>query len=196
MVAIAVNVAISTDLQWPSWATPVIGVTVSLAGLIASVFTWYSERRSAARAEQSYRTFKAITDRAVAAVEETLPQAKPSLEDEIADVSRSLSSTVARLRHISNKAEAFEAEVKDLVARAEAAKATANLHEDDARKIALLLGSETEKRFQEEINKITREHNRQIEILRKSGNRMAIWTFVGGVVLGVIGNIMVALLVQ
>ena len=35
-------------------------------------------------------------------------------------------ATVARLRHVSEKAEAFEAEVRVLIARAEAAKATAS----------------------------------------------------------------------
>jgi hypothetical protein len=43
----------------------------------------------------------------------------------------------------------------------------------------LLLGAEMEKRFQEEIEKLAVEHNRQIEALRRSGNRTALWTFAG-----------------
>jgi hypothetical protein len=147
--------------------------------------------RSSLEQESAPIAFRAAAAQAVATIEETLPASEPSLEDEIADVSGSLSATVTRLRQVSQKAEAFEAEVKDLVARAEAEKATAKLHEEDARKIALLLGAETEKRLREEIDKLTAEHVRQIDSLRKSGNRVARWTFIGGAVLGVAGNIVV-----
>jgi hypothetical protein len=172
-----------------------LGLTLAAVATV-SVFILVANSPTRETANRSNEAFHAAAERAVAALEETLPASEPTLEDEIADVSASLSQTVTRLRQISNKAEASEAEVRVLVDRAEAAKVTASLHEDDARKIALLLGRETEERFRTEIVKLAEEHNRQTEELRKSGNRMALWTFVGGVALGVIGNIVVALMVR
>ncbi len=166
-----------------------------LTVIVGRVFRW-NERLTEGIAEDSKQAFSSAVEQTVAALEKTLPTPEKSLEDEIAEVSGSLSRTVARLRQISDKAQAFEADVKDLVAKADAARATAKLHEEDARKIALLLGSETEQRIRSEINTLKVEHERQINLLRRSGNRMALWTFVGGVVLGIVGNIVVAVLIN
>lgn len=40
------------------------------------------------------------------------------------------------------------------------------------------------------------EHRRNIEHLQRSGNRIALWTFAGGVVLGILGNVVVAVLMN
>jgi hypothetical protein len=179
---------------WGAWGASIFFAFFFVATplIIADRFS-HSARETAKRYNEA---FYVAAERAVVALESTLPASEPNLEDEIADVSASLSQTVTRLRQISNKAEAFEVEVRALVNRAEVAKATASLYEDDARKIALLLGRETEERFRAEIAKLAEEHNRQTEELRKSGNRMALWTFVGGVALGVVGNIVVALMMR
>jgi hypothetical protein len=65
-------------------------------------------------------------------IEETLLPPTPKLEDELAEVSGTLTATVGRLREISAKAEAFEAEVQELVKRADAAQAAADLSEEQA----------------------------------------------------------------
>ena len=175
-------------------------VAFGAAAVGLAAVTWLISSQAANRgnraAARSRQDFQAVAKQAVTSVEQTLPQADVPLEDEIAEVSASLSMTVGRLRRISEKAEAFEAEVASLVARAEAAKATASVHEADARRIALFLGSETESRLRHEIEKLAAEHDRQIERLRRSGNRVALWTFAGGVVLGVLGNVVVAVLMR
>ncbi|GIM92245.1 hypothetical protein [Paractinoplanes toevensis] len=38
------------------------------------------------------------------------------------------------------------------------------------------------------------EHRLQIDRLQRAGNRTALWTFLGGAVLGVLGNVVVAVL--
>jgi gas vesicle protein len=195
-VSLLTNLATEVPRDLPPWIGSAFGVSAVVLAVVSVLIGDRAGRSTRETAKQSNEAFHDAAERAVAALEATSPAPEPTLEDEIADVSVSLSQTVTRLRQISDKAEAFEAEVKALVDRAEAAKATASLHEDDARKIALLLGLETEERFRTEIAKLTEEHGRQIEKLRKSGNRMAMWTFVGGVALGIIGNIVVALMVR
>ena len=175
----------------------VTAVLLSAGGFsVTAVFVGRrADRQAGAVAARSRHDFQNAAEQFLSSVEEDMSAPERRLEDEIAEVSSSLSESVSRLRGLSEKAEAFEAEVRDLGARAEAAKATASIHEDDARRIALLLGSETEARLRKELEKLTAEHNRQIDQLRRSGNRAAVWTFVGGVVLGTVGNVVVALLV-
>ena len=60
----------------------------------------------------------------------------------------------------------MQIEVRDLVVTADAAKAAAALHEDDAKKIALILGTESQARLDAEIEK-----------LRRSIDRTALLTF-------------------
>jgi vacuolar-type H+-ATPase subunit E/Vma4 len=177
------------DSPWPWIVAAVLVAATSTVGLLLS----RASARAGRAATESREAFQEAAAQVVDSVEKTLPGGEPSLEDELAQVSASLSATVSRLRQVSAKAEAFETEVQQLVARAEAAKATASLHEDDARRIGQLLGSQTEAHLRTEIQKLTIEYDRQIEQLRRSGNRTAVWTFVGGVVLGIIGNIVVAL---
>lgn len=144
------------------------GLVVTVSALVVDLVFWQGNRQSDQAAERSREAFEEVAEQVVSSV---------SLEKEASDVSASLAAAVTRLRQVSTKAEAFEVEVQDLVSRAEAAKATAGLHEDEARRIARVLGA---------------EHHHQIDELRRSGNRMALWTFIGGVVLGIIGNIVVA----
>lgn len=193
--ALLTELAKESTAKMPIWVTWTLLPLFVIAGVALTVLTVWTERSAKQTAEDSKQAFSSAVEQTVAALEKTLPTPEKPLEDEIAEVSGSLSRTVARLRQISDKAQAFEADVKDLVARADAARATAKLHEEDARKIALLLGSETEQRIRSEINTLKVEHERQINLLRRSGNRMALWTFVGGVVLGMIGNIVVAILI-
>lgn len=178
---------------WGAIAT-VSAVTIALFLLILGVLSQRAAVRASRAAVRSDRAFRAAAAQVVTSVEQTAVKPEASLEDEISEVSSSLSESVSRLRQLSRKAEAFESEVKDLVAHAEAAKATARLHEDDARRIGVFLGAETESRLRSEIEKLTAEHNRLIDQLRREGTRTALWTFVGGVVLGLIGNVVVALL--
>jgi len=152
-------------------------VVVSVAALVVDLAGRQASRHSGLAATRSREAFQEAAAQAVASAA-SLSAASPSADQ----------PDVRRLRQV----EALEVEVQDLIARADAAKATASLHEDDARRIARLLGAETESRLREEVGKLTTEHNKQIDELRRSGNRMALWTFVGGVVLGIIGNIAVA----
>jgi hypothetical protein len=145
----------------------IAALVLVLSGVLGAVIEVRRGRRAAAASQSA---FDVAAKEAVTAIEQSLPDRELNLDDEVADVSNSLAATLVRLRHVSEKAQAFEAEVKQLVARADAARATAKLHEEDARQIALLLGSETENRFKEEINKLTIRHGEQIEWLRKSSN--------------------------
>lgn len=192
--AVVINIVTSDE---PSVGSVDWVATIAIAATGISLILDAFARRLTVRADRATARSRDAFDRAAAqavnSVGKSLPAPKPSLEEELAEVSEALSATVKRLRQVSAKAEAFETEVKDLVARADAAKATASLHEDDAKRIAKLLGSETEARLQSEIRKLTVEHNRQIDGLRRSGNRTAFWTFGGGVVLGTVGNVVVAL---
>lgn len=186
------------SMAWLPDFGPVILALLALVGIIAfATLAFRAAIRADIRLRASEARFKTAVRSAVTSIEETLPGAVPaqaSLEDEIAEVSASLAATVRRLRQISDKAEKFEAEVRALAARAESARATAKLHEDDARKIALLLGSETETRLRQEIDKLAAEHAQQIESLRSASGRGTLWGFVGGVVLGWVGNVLVALI--
>ncbi|MER5701448.1 hypothetical protein ABT023_05745 [Micromonospora sp. NPDC002296] len=145
-------------------------------------------RGQAARARAT-RHFHDALDQAIASVERSLPQPAPSLEQEIADVSGTLAQTVTRLRDISARAEAFEGEVRKLVERSEAAQVVAQLNEDQASKISLLLSERTEQSLKDEIEKLKVANAEQAEQQRRSGTRLALLTFAGGVVLGVVGNV-------
>jgi hypothetical protein len=200
VVSVVANVGsdalVNAGLEGPATVVIALAALVGLVATSAQVVGRRAFRRGNRAAAQSERAFREAATQAVTSVEQTLPSPGASLEEEISEVSSSLSMTIARLRQVSEKAEAFEAEVKELVERADVAKATASLHEDDARKIGRFLGSETERRLRSEIDNLTAEYNRQIDSLRRSGNRTALWTFIGGVVLGTIGNVVVALLIR
>lgn len=174
--------------SWLGVIASVASVVGVLLALLAAIAGWRTSRS----ASESATSWRNATDAAYARIEETLPPPAPKLEDEIAEVSGSLAATVGRLHEISAKAQAFEAEVHELVKRADAAKATADLSEEQAQRIGYLLGAQTEQRLREEIEKLTTTHTEQIGQLRKSGTRMALATFVGGVLLGTAGNFLVA----
>lgn len=167
----------------PIWALAIAGIAISMVVMVA-----HSEakrtRKAKAEADTSLRQLKeALEDL------NSTPRA-PSLDEELGDVSNALSTNVARLHDISERAKAFENEVRGLVDKAEAAKTAAALHEDDARKIAILLGAESQARLKEEIEKLSQAHANQIEDLKKSGNRTAWVTFTGGALVGFGVNIL------
>jgi hypothetical protein len=58
------------------------------------------------------------------------------------------------------------------------------------------LKDDLERLLRPHIQFLSDEHRRNIESLQRSGNRMALWTFAGGVVLGLLGNVVVALLIS
>lgn len=174
------------------WRLAVAGLAlVALVAGLHLITTGMRRARAAARAEWT----KAAGE-AVARIEETLPPPAPKLEDEISEVSGMLTTTVGRLRDISSRAQAFEAEVQDLVKRADAAQAAADLSEEQASKIALLLSEQSRRDLLDQVDKLTAAHDQQIERLSRSSTRMAIITFVGGVLLGALANILVAALMN
>ncbi|WP_433354756.1 hypothetical protein ACQPYV_30415 [Micromonospora saelicesensis] len=166
------------------------------AALLAGLGVLLMVRNSRAERTRAAVRFRDVAAEAIASVERALPPPLPSLEDEIAEVSNTLSRTVTRLRDISVKAQAFEGEVRDLVERAEAARVIAELNEDQASKISLLLSERTEQSMKAEIEKMKTAHAEQAEQQRRSGTRIALATFVGGVILGVIGNVVTNLVMQ
>lgn len=168
----------------------------SVVAIVAGVFAAFVTQRESSRADRAAAASHRVLREAAAQVVRSVEETDVSLETEIQEASASLAQTIARLRQVSRRAEAFEAEVQELVARAEAAKATARMHEADAKKIGRLLGFETEERLRREIDNLASEYNAQLDAMRRSGNRVALWTFVGGVVLGTVGNVVVALLIH
>lgn len=168
------------------------GLLIIVLVLLRQVVTLlsYAYRLSQVTADRSRAAFQQAADQAVAAIENARSP-EPALEDEITDVSNLLSATASRLRQVTSKTEGLQAEVRQLVERAETARAAAHLHERDAHRFAMLLGAEAEDRFRREVAKLTAEHSRQIERLRRSGNLTALWTFVGGTLLGLLGNVVV-----
>lgn len=199
--AVAMTVAFAVwfaDLRESFPAAGLLDVVVAGGTFIGTVvaaliLTWsLTGRQSRRAAARSREAFQAAAQQIVTSAERATPPPEASLEHELSEISASLAAAVGRLRKVSEKAEAFEAEVRGLIERAEAAKAAAGLHEQDARRIAGLLGAQSEARLRENMARLTAEHNRQLDGLRRAGNRMALWTFVGGVVLGVAGNVVVA----
>ncbi|WP_433535784.1 hypothetical protein ACQPZK_28120 [Micromonospora sp. CA-249363] len=169
--------------------TPVEWSLIAGAAVLAVLGVTLIVLKSRTERIEAAARFRDVAAKAMASVERTLPPPLPSLEDEIAEVSATLSKTVKRLRDISTKAEAFEDEVRELVERAEAARTIAELNEDQASKISLLLSERTERSMKAEIEKLKTAHAEQAEQQRRSGTRIALATFAGGVVLGVVGNV-------
>jgi hypothetical protein len=165
------------------------GTLTAGVALVAVLGLAVAVRKSRAERIKAAARFRDVAAEALASVERTLPPPLPSLEDEIAEVSNTLTETVTRLRNISTKAQAFEGEVRELVERAEAARTIAELNEDQASKISLLLSERTEQSMKAEIEKLKTAHAEQAEQQRRSGTRIALATFAGGVILGVVGNV-------
>lgn len=180
-------VRIQDGLDVQEWF--IIGGT-GLLTVLSLALVVIKARRERARAA---RRFQEAIKAALAVVKENRPES-PSLEQEISDVSQTLTQTVTRLRDISVRAEAFETEVRTLVERAEAAQAVAQLSEDQANKISLLLSERTEQQLKDEIEKLKAANAEQAEQQRRSGTRLALWTFAGGVILGVLGNVLTNLI--
>lgn len=53
--------------------------------------------------------------------------------------------------------------------------------------------TESDRQLRSSILSLRDEHRQQIERLQRSGNRITLWTFAGGVVLGTLGNVIVAI---
>ncbi|MEU1885252.1 hypothetical protein ABZ491_07185 [Micromonospora rifamycinica] len=167
-----------------------------IIALAVGALTALTGNALAARTEQTQAAakFEAVADEALATVERPVPSHGKSLEQEISDVSETLAQSISKLRDISEKAQAFEGEVRTLVERAESAQAMAELNESQAAKISLLLSERTEQRLKDEIEKLKAAHAELADRQQKSSNRVALLTFVGGVILGVVGNILTNLL--
>ncbi|MBE1485597.1 hypothetical protein [Plantactinospora soyae] len=168
------------------WLVILVGGLLTALGVGAVVLLMMRRKEH----ESDRNEFESKAASAVGSVRATVPVRVPSLEDEIRVVAATLASTVTQMRQISAKAEAFETEVHDLVRRADAAQAAADLSEDQARKIGLLLGAQTERKLKEEIEKLTAVHNEQMEKSRRSGIRLAIWSAVFGAVAGFFVNLL------
>ena len=126
-----------------------------------------------------------FADAMAVTIEQAIPSAARTLEDEILAASRSLTSSFERLRQLGRRAEEFEDRVKLLISQAEEARSVAALNDSDAQHFRRLLSSE-----------VGRQLDPHIVGLRRSGNRVAVWTFVGGVILGTLGNVVVAVLMS
>ncbi|MEU2986239.1 hypothetical protein ABZ647_17745 [Micromonospora aurantiaca] len=178
----------------PEWTLKVLlTVIFVISFLLVIKVTAQQERRERRIVEAHYA--QAVRRIEVIISKEKADAQPPTLEQEISDVSGTLTRTVSRLRDISTRAQAFEAEVRELVARADAAQATAQLNEEQAQKIALLLTSQTEQKLKEEIEKLTKAHNEQIEGLKKSGTKTAWLTFGLGALVGFLLNLLTAVMV-
>jgi hypothetical protein len=90
-LADAVAISNGTTL---TWAVAAIGAGVAVAVALISKRAADQGARAAARSRQDFR---AVAERAVTSVEQTLPTADVPLEEEIAEVSAALSMTVGRL---------------------------------------------------------------------------------------------------
>ncbi|MET8044858.1 hypothetical protein ABZU25_28825 [Micromonospora sp. NPDC005215] len=167
-----------------------------IISLVAGALTALTGEAVAARIQriQAAAKFEAVAEEVLAKVERSLPAHGQSLEQELSDVSNTLTQSISKLREISHKAQAFEGEVRTLVERAESAQAMADLNESQATKISLLLSERTEQHLKDEVEKLKAAHAEQADRQQKSSNRIALLTFVGGVILGVVGNILTNLL--
>jgi hypothetical protein len=130
-------------------------------------------------------TREGLADAMAVTIEQAIPSVAGTLEDEILAASRSLTSSFERLRQLGRRAEEFEDRVKLLVSQAEEARSVAALNDSDAQRFRRMLSSE-----------VGRQLDPHIVGLRRSGNRVAVWTFVGGVILGTLGNVVVAVLMS
>ncbi|MEE6260975.1 hypothetical protein [Plantactinospora sonchi] len=165
----------------------VLGVVSSFVAVVIAARMLRSELKMsrALRAE-----FQSDAAQSVKTVQETQSTPAERLEADMIEVSQALHVAFQDMRDIIVRAEAFEDGVRKLIIRADAAEATAKLNEEDARKISVILGARTEEKFKEEIEKLTAVHDEQMEKLRKSGTRVATWTFIAGAVLGFAGNLL------
>jgi septal ring factor EnvC (AmiA/AmiB activator) len=162
-----------------------LGSVLSLGQLAISLANWRATGKESA--DEARRSQEEIAKN-LGALDES-STSPPSLETELNDLSRTLSATVERLHGVSERAQAFEAEVRGLVEKADAAKAAAALHEDDARKIAVVLNATSQARLTEDIRKLTDAHDRQMARIQRSGIRMTWVTFVAGGVFGFVINL-------
>ncbi|MGW5669354.1 hypothetical protein [Micromonospora sp. NPDC003776] len=115
-------------------ATLLVPAVAGLISLVVAAVGNYLRNRTRAVSRVLEERYQAAATDVLETVEQLQPERpSPSLEDEIAEVSGTLATTVTRLRDLSAKAQAYEAEVRELVKRADAAQATAQLNEEQAR---------------------------------------------------------------
>lgn len=175
-----------------------LGTGLAVIGGLAAALQLQVSRH---RAVEATRQADAARQRARHELDATITglapsDAAPSLDEELGEVSQTLSATMTRLHDISERAKAYENEIQGLVEKAEIAKAAAALHEEDARKIAILVGAESQARLKEEIDRLSEAHTKQIDALKKSGNRTAWITFIGGAIVGFGVNILTTLMMS
>lgn len=162
-------------------------IASGISALLAAVQSINARREATAAKRNADQARKDLEDSVSTLEEQTQPT---SLDEELGEVSTALSMNVARLHDISEGAKAFEAEVGALVAKADVAKAAAALHEEDAKKIAILLSAESQTQLKHEIDRLSEAHAQQTEALKRSGGRTAWATFVGGAIVGFGVNIL------
>ena len=63
--------------------------------------------------------------------------------------------------------------------------------EEQAGHISMILNERSEMRLREAVADLTKTHAEQMDRLRKAGNRSSLIFFIGGVLLGVVGNVVV-----
>ena len=157
---------------WAALADAKTGWTVASAATAAVIgafgpslvdrFTKRQLRPTEERAKAARATLDQAVDRLAVST------STPSLDEELGEVSATLTATMARLHDISERARAFEDDVRQLVKRGEAARATAQINEEAARKIAQILGEETGMRIKTEVDRLTEAYDAQIDALKKS----------------------------
>lgn len=176
----------------------VLTVVITVAGMATVVTVLRTQMRRVRREIDSHQDPRAIREQIDSILREiSVGFDEPkTLDQEMALVSRQLSRTVERMQVLSGKAQAFEQEVWEMVERADAAKAAADLSEDQAKKIGLLLGEVGAQHLREQMEKMASAHASDLTALRREGKITALWTFVGGVLLGVVGNVVVNLIMM
>jgi hypothetical protein len=193
LAGLSVNLAVKAD---GSESGLLRGFLLLVAvGLIGGVATQaLSSVRSLRAAASAEAQFQAAAANAVAAIESTLPAGQISLDQEVAEVTSTLTAVVNRLGEISRKAEAYGNEVKRLIEQAEQAKAMVEINADTAGKIAHILGRETDSTLKAEIARLNQMHLDEVVKLGRAGNRIAWITFVAGAVVGFITNVVTTVL--
>ncbi len=190
-VPLAVAVGIVVYDLWSGQALDLVEVAAasSIAGLVIlrqAIALVYALKQRSGAIKDIREDIRTATDRAVGStVHGATPGYGREFETEISEVSASLALSFERLLHLGRRAEEFGTVVRTLVERAEEARTAAELNEEDARRLSALIES-----------RIGTQFVRQFERMRRSSNSVALWTFVGGVMLGTLGNVVVALAIR
>src|SRR5262249_23545698 len=113
-------------------------------------------------------------------------------EAQIGEVAETLRQASGRLREILEETSVLEEDAAQLIKRAEEARASLRVNEEDAKKIAALLGSETELKLREEISQLKQQMVRQdvvriqdLKASQRSARRSAVLSLAVGTLIGI-----------